>query len=300
VTLGSATFVLQNVIEALSLGGLYALIALGIALIFGIVRLVNFAHGEIIMVGAYMIYVLQGFGWPIFVLGAVAGSVIVAVAMDQVAFRPVRGADPSTLLITSFAVSVFIQSAVNLTATPEPRALGKLPEFLGNAVYIGSLRISVRTLLTTGTAVILLIALAIFLKRTRMGIYMRAAAEDFGMARLLGVRANVVIACAFALSGLLAGVVAVLLVFQTGTIVPTMGLLPVLIGFVATVLGGLGSPVGAALGGLLLGCLTIALQAALPEHLRLYRDAFVFALVIVVLLLRPQGLLAGRAARERV
>jgi branched-chain amino acid transport system permease protein len=225
---------------------------------------------------------------------------LVAVAMDQVAFRPVRGADPSTLLITSFAVSVFIQSAVNLTATPEPRALGKLPEFLGNAVYIGSLRISVRTLLTTGCALLLLILLAVFLKRTRIGMYMRAASEDFGMARLLGVRANVVIATAFALSGLLAGAVAVLLVFQTATVVPTMGLLPVLIGFVATVLGGLGNPVGAALGGLLLGCLTVALQATLPEHLRLYRDAFVFALVIVVLLLRPQGLLAGRGARERV
>jgi branched-chain amino acid transport system permease protein len=294
------TYVVQNIIDALSLGGLYALIALGIALIFGIVRLVNFAHGELIMVGAFVLFALQTAGWPIFVVGALAGAVAVALLMDQAAFRPIRHGSPTTLLITSFAVSVFVQNAVNLIASPRPRAIEHLPLFLSDSVDVAGIRIGARTILTAATAVVLLAILAIFLKKTRIGIQMRAAAEDFRMARLLGVRANVVIASAFALSGLLAGVVSVLLVFQTSTVVPTMGLLPVLIGFVATVIGGLGSLVGAALGGLLLGAITVGLQAGLPVEVRSFRDAFVFLLVIVVLLLRPQGLLAGRGEQERV
>ncbi len=143
-------------------------------------------------------------------------------------------------------------------------------------------------------------ALSAFLKFTATGIQMRAAAEDFWMARLLGVRANSVIAVAFAISGVLAAVVALILLAQTGVIVPTIGTTPVLIGFVATVVGGLGSLPAAGLGGFLVGFVTVLLQAELPENLRPFRDAFVFTLVIVVLVIRPQGLIVVRSVRERI
>ena len=147
---------------------------------------------------------------------------------------------------------------------------------------------------------VLLISFGLFLKKTRLGVQMRAAAEDFPMARLLGVRANTVIAAAFALSGLLAGVAAILLVAQTGTLTPTMGVTPVLVAFVATIIGGLGSLGGAVIGGFALGTLTVTLQAELPLALRAYRDAFVFGGVIAILVFRPNGLLGAKSRVQRV
>jgi branched-chain amino acid transport system permease protein len=155
-------------------------------------------------------------------------------------------------------------------------------------------------LLTSIVAIVLLIALALFLKRTRVGVEMRAVAEDFRMARLLGVRSNRVITVAFALSGVLAGTVALLLVTQTGVLDFRMGVFLAVYAFFATVLGGMGSLVGAAVGGYLVGGLSVVLQAYLPDDLRPYRDAFLFGIVIVLLLVRPQGLVVGRSARERV
>lgn len=252
------------------------------------------------MVGAYTILLLQYVGWAAIVVGAFAMSVTVALGMDRAAFRPIRGASPTTLLITSFAISYFLQSLVFVSAGARAQAVENLPVFVGEQVDLAGFRIGMVSILTATTAAVLLGGLAAFLTKTGLGIQMRAAAEDFEMARLLGVRANVVIGAAFAISGVLAGAVSLLWVFQTATVSPRMGLLPVLIGFVATIIGGLGSLVGAALGGLLLGCLTVALQASLPLELRGARDAFVFAGVIAVLVLRPYGLLGSRAQAERV
>jgi branched-chain amino acid transport system permease protein len=281
------TVVVQNAVDALSLGSLFALIALGISLIFGIMQLINFAHGELILAGGYTMYLLAGrVSWIVVVIATVLVSGVVALAMERIAFRPVRGADPATLLVTSFALSYLLQHLTILLISPQPKAVS-ISSSLLHQVSIGSVRIAKLDVITTATTFVLLAMLAIFLKR--------AAAEDFQMTRFLGVRANVVIAAAFGISGLLAGVAAVFWVGNTGNVSPTIGLAPLLAGVVATVVGGMGNLVGAVLGGYLLGILTVVLQATLPAGLGVYRDAFVFGAVLLILLVRPQGIIPGNA-----
>jgi branched-chain amino acid transport system permease protein len=289
----------QNVIDALTAGSFYALFALGIALIFGIMRLVNFAQGELIMAGAYTVYLTQDWPWPLLVLAACAVVVVLALLMERIAFRPVRGRSPATLLITSFAVSFFLQNLARMVFTTLPKSADITPLFR-QSLEIGDLTISWLSIVTITTTVLLMVALAVFLNRTRMGVQMRAAAEDFGMARLCGVSANRVIAIAFAISGVLAGIAGVLLVGQTGSLSVTMGLSPVLFGFTAAVIGGLGSLTGAVLGGYLLGAATVFLQTVLPFELGGYRDAFLFAAVFAFMAVRPGGLLHAVGLEERV
>jgi branched-chain amino acid transport system permease protein len=293
------TTVLQYAIDAISLSSLYAVLALGIALIFGVMRLINFAHGELIMIGAYAAFYLVDTPWPVLVLATVAVVVTAALLMERAAFRPVRSASPATLLVTSFALSYLVQNLAIIVFGARPKTVS-LSVGLTESFEVGELRIPKLNVLTVGVTVLLLASLVVFLKRTSIGVQMRAAAEDFGMARILGVRANAVIATAFALSGLLAAVAALLLVLQTGAITPSMGLGPVIIAFIATVIGGMGSLSGAVLGGFVLGSLSVALQAALPVELRPFRDAFVFGAVLAILLLRPQGLVVLRSARARI
>jgi branched-chain amino acid transport system permease protein len=293
------TAFLQNVVDAVSLGGLYALVALGIALIFGVMGFINFAHGELIMVGAYVLVYLSTGPVAVVIFTTVAAAMLMALAMERVAFRPLRGANPTTLLVTSFAVSFFLQNLARLTIGSQPKSVA-LPASVSNSVHVGGLTISKLAVAEIVITLVLLVALWQFLTRTTLGVQMRAAAEDFSMAQQLGVRASRVIAVAFALSGLLAGTVSLLFVAQVGVVSPTVGVSPALVGFVATVLGGMRSLVGATLGGFLLGVLTVAAQQLLPGDLSSYRDAFVFGSVIVMLLIRPQGLLGGRTAQVRV
>jgi branched-chain amino acid transport system permease protein len=292
-------YFLQNVVNALSLGSLYALFALGVALIFGIMRLINFAHGELIMVAGYGIVFSTFLPWPAMTAIVITTVVVFALAMERVAFRPVRGASPSTLLVTSFALSFFLQYLALMIFGGLPKVVNIFPSL--NGYYtVGGIDIRKLDLVTVGVTLGVLVALGVFLTRTRLGVQMRAAAEDFGMARLLGVRANTVIATAFAMSGFLAGVAALLFVATTGTVNPVMGSSVVLVAFIATVMGGLGSLVGATLGGFGLGGVTVALQAYLPLELRSYRDAFAYGAVIIVLLVRPQGLIVARSVETRV
>jgi branched-chain amino acid transport system permease protein len=281
---------IQDLVDAGSLGSLYALVALGIALIFGVMRLINFAHGELITLTAYSCLLFAGHGWVALFVGPLTVAVVAALAMERLAFRPVRAANPATLLITSFTLSYLIQNALTSIFSSTTRSVG-LPQTVIETFTIGSVQIPKLSLFTIALATVLLAGVAAFLKKAPIGIYMRAAAEDFQMARLLGVRANTVIAAAFAVSGLLAGVVGLIFVAQTGAVTPTLGVSLALIGFVATVVGGMGSMSAAAAGGFVLGIITVALQDALPLNLRPYRDAFLFAAVIVILLARPQGLL---------
>lgn len=290
---------LQHIFDAASTGGLYALIALGIALVFGVMNLVNFAYGELLMVAGYLIFVTESLPWPVVAAVTVLGVVVVALLMERVAFRPVRTADPTTMLVTSFAVSILLQNVVVWIAGRRPKGVS-FGNALAHPVDIVGARVPEVEVVTIALVVILLGGLMVVLKRTQLGIQMRAAAEDFRMTRLMGVKADTVIVAAFAASGALAAVAALLFVVTTGTISPTMGLQPVLIGFVATVIGGMGSLVGAATGGFLLGAVTVALQAGLPLAARGYRDAILYSLVILVLLLRPRGLFATRAMEERV
>lgn len=290
---------IQHIVDSVSVGSLDAMLALGVAVVFGVMHLVNFAYGELVMIGGYTILVTAFLPWPFIVMIVLLVVALGALLMERVAFRPVRRASPTTLLVTSFAVSIFLQSLAAIGWGRRAKGVD-FAGSLAKPVVIGGNRIALVDVISIGVAVVVAISFAYFLRRTWAGIAMRGAAEDFIMARLLGVSANMVIAAAFVLSGLLAGISALLLVASTGTVSPTMGLQSVLIGFVATVIGGIGSLVGAALGGFLLGVVTSALQIALPDSARGYRDAFVFGVVILILLARPGGIIATGALEERV
>jgi branched-chain amino acid transport system permease protein len=289
----------QIAVDAVSVGSLYALTALGIGLIFGVMRLINFAHGELITLAAYTLLALYGMPVPVMIFGAVVVAVLIALLTERAAFRPLRNADPTTLLISSFAVSFFLQKLLILVVGSRLKGLDFLPS-LGRQTELFGIRLQLLQIVTIVVGIVLLVALTWFLKATRLGLHMRAAAEDFRMARVLGVRANNVIAVAFALSGLLAAAVSCLIVVQTGVVQPRMGVQLVIIAFVGTVIGGLGSLPGAALGGFLVGAGSILLQALLPPDLRAFREAFVFIAVIAILLFRPQGLIPARGLRERI
>jgi branched-chain amino acid transport system permease protein len=289
----------QILVDAISVGGLYALTALGIGLIFGVMRLINFAHGELIMIAGYALLALFGQPLPVMLAGGLVAAILLALATERTAFRPLRDADPATLLIASFAVSFFLQKILILLVGSRPKGIDFLPA-LGRQIELAGVRLQSLQIVTIVVSAILLGGLTWFLKATRFGLQMRAAAEDFRMARVLGVRADRVIATAFAISGVLAAAVSFLVVAQTGIVQPRMGLQLVIIAFVGTVIGGLGSLAGAALGGFLVGVATILLQALLPPDFRVFREAFVFVAVTLVLLLRPQGLFPARGLRERI
>jgi branched-chain amino acid transport system permease protein len=287
----------QFIVNALSLGSLYALMALGMAIVFGILRLVNLAYGELIMVTGYTLFVLNDSPLPWFFLAlvAVAMAAFASLLTERVAFRPVRANSLNAMLITSFAVSTLFQNGALLLVSPRTRAVN-IPGFLSQNLSLGGLTISVTNLLTIGVSLALLVVLTIVLRRTTLGIALRAAADDFPMTRLLGIRADRVIATAFAISGVLAGVVGLYWLARIGSVIPTIGAGPLLIALIATVIGGMQGLSGAIAGGYLLGALTVGMQLVLPQGLLDYRDAFTFGIVILVLLVRPQGLIAGRAA----
>ena len=301
--------VVQNVIDALSLGSLFALTSLGIGLIFGIMRLINFAHGDLIMIGAYALIVPSAAVAPQLFIGAwhpaavVAAIVVVvilfAVACERLAFRPLRRADPSVLLIASFALSFFLQNLELLIYEGRPKGVDLWP-VLVEPFLLGDIRLPRLQLVMIGATAALLALLVLFLKRTAIGRQMRAASEDFMMARFLGVRANRVIAAAFAISGLLAAVVSLLFVVQNGVLKFDMGVPLVLAAFVGTVVGGMGSLVGAVIGGFVVGVASVFFQIVLPLDMRLNRDAWVYGLILVILLLRPGGLVKVKAVEERI
>jgi branched-chain amino acid transport system permease protein len=293
------TQVAQNAADALALGSLYALIALGVAVTYTVMGMLNFAQGEFIMVPAYALFVLAGVPFGAAVGAAVLTGVALAVLAERIAFRPVRGADLSAQLVTSLAVATILQNLVMATADGRPQSVAT-PAVISRATHLGSVSVPNLELLTLGLTALIVAGLGWLLYRTPTGLAMRAAAEDFEMARLLGVRADRVIAVSFAISGMLAAIVAVLVVAQTGQVSPTMGLTPVLVGFVAVVIGGFGRIFGAALGGLLLGCLSGLLDAYLPTELLPFRDAIVFSLPIAILLIRPYGLLGSATPAARV
>jgi branched-chain amino acid transport system permease protein len=285
----------QQILNALSLGGIYALLALGLAIVFSILHLINFAHGELITLPAYSMYgmYLLGVPWVAFAAISILVGVVAALAMERIAFRPVRDASPATLLLTSLGLSIIIQALLQMLISPRERAVPQ-PDWLLDSFEVAGLRVQVVQLLAIVVTIVSLVALTMLIQRTRMGIAMRAAAEDFDATRLMGISANRVVAVAFAISGLLASLAAILLLARRGTVHPSMGLLPVLKAFVATVLGGFGSLAGAAVGGFLLGFLEVALRAWLPEDVAGFTEGLLFAIVGFLLFLRPNGLF-GRA-----
>ena len=301
--------ILQILFDALSLGSLYALGALGIALIFGVMRLVNFAHGDVI---SFSIFALL---WPSvdvvarvgagnlpwfllipFVLAVGAGLSVLA---ELTVFRRFRNASPATMMSASFALGFVIRYFLLMLYSSRPKSISLLPA-LSQPVEILGARIPLLQVITILATVAILFGLTSFLRRTRFGLEMRAAAENFTMARMLGVRANRVIMGAFALSGALAAAIGLILGSQTGTADIQMGANVMLMAFIATVIGGLGSLPGAVIAGFLLGAASVVMQVTLPIDARPFRDAFVYGAVIAILIVRPQGLLSGRGTKERV
>jgi branched-chain amino acid transport system permease protein len=293
------TTIAQTIVDAIDLGCLYALFALGIALIFGVMGLINFAYGELAMIGGYVAVYLASIGDVALSIVVVLAVVAAALVMERVAFRPLRGAAPATLLVASFGISIVLQNGAEIAFGALPKGTSVLGG-LAQVYTVGAVAIPKLSVVTVALTICLVGALVAFLKFTDLGVQMRAAAENFSMARLMGVRANRVIAAAFAISGVLAAVSALLVVAQTGTVTTTLGSNVVVIAFVATILGGAGSLPGAVVGGVLVGALTVVLQTTLPLGLRPFRDAFVFALVLATLVLRPQGLVVVRSRQQRV
>ncbi len=287
--------VVQQTVNALALGGTYALLALGLAVVFSIMGLINFAHGELMTIAGYTLMYcgIAGVSFVVSVPLAILAAMVAAVLMERIAFRPVRGASGATMLITSFAVSMILQVLFQNLISARSQAVA-LPQFLSESVRLGGIVIGVNKVAAIAATVAMLIFLDRFMSRQKTGIAMRAAAEDFAVARLMGIRANTVIAGAFAISGLLAGVAAVLWVSQRASVDPLMGFTPVLKAFIAAILGGLGSLRGAVAGGFVLGFIEVYLAAFLPQALQEFRDPIGLGIVVLILLFRPNGMIPSR------
>ena len=287
-------YAIQQILNALSFGAEYALIALGLAIVFSIMGLVNFAHGEVIAFGGYsMVFgasLLTGNPWLMMVWVLIA-CVLAAVALERIAFRTIRGADLTTGLLTAFGVSIVLQNLFLLLGSPRPMAATQFI-FLDQTVILGSIRVSSLQIYETVATILAIGILMVFLRKTTLGLAMRAAALDFEMVRLSGIRANRVIAGAFAISGLLAGLACIFIMARRGSVGPHMGFDPVLTAFVACVIGGFGSLPGAVLGGFLLGITEVAVLVLLPQSYGGLAQAVVFAIVAMVLIWRPDGILS--------
>ncbi len=296
----------QDVVDAVGQGAVYALMAVGIGLVFGVLRLVNFAYGQLIMAGAYALAFASDRGWSVTVGILFCFGVVLALtlAMDRLVFRPLRTQSPAVMLVATFAVAFLLQNAALLIDVRD----GTIGEpaasiaSLNQAITVWGVDVRKIVLVAIAVAAFSLAALALLLAKTTIGLQMRAAAADFPTARLLGVRANRVIGFAVLLSGLLAATVAVILTVETPFVDPTFGLKPTIVVLVGVVVGGIDRLWTATLGGFVIGFASDIIYAALPTDQTVFLDSVLFALVIVVLLVRPAGLFArGRSSLvERV
>ena len=283
---------LTILINGLSIGGTYAMIALGYTMVYGIAKMLNFAHGDVIMVGAYTVVLMFATSPAKGVAFALVLCVLVGIIVEKAAYRPLRGASPLAVLITAIGVSKLLQSSAQIFIGSEPKGLTLN---LGE-IKIGSLKISVLTLITILLSIAVMVGLTLFVKYTKTGRAMVAVSEDRGAAQLMGINVNFVITITFIIGSALAAVAGVLLVFKSPSVDSTFGAMPGIKAFAAAVIGGIGSIPGAMVGGVVLGFIE-AIFAATP--LREYVDAIEFAILIIVLLVKPTGIL-GKKRREKV
>jgi branched-chain amino acid transport system permease protein len=291
----------QNLADGLLLGSVYALMAVGIGLVFGVLRLVNFAYGQLVMAGAFALALASQWGWPAWAGIVLCFAVVLALsaAMEWVVFRPLRGHSPAVMLVATFAVAFLLQSIALLWFG----SLGKIATsltFLGRFWTIGGVDIRKIAIVAVIVAAVCLLLLSVLLERTEIGLHMRAASMDFSTARMLGVRANRVISFAVLISGALAAVVAVMLTVQTPLVTPDFALRDTIVVLAGVVLGGMNRPIPATLGGFAIGFASGLLGGALPTNQSQYLPTFLFAAVILVLLVRPAGLFTRARFVERV
>lgn len=296
----TASYVLTQVMNGLILGSMYALVAIGFSMIYGIVRLINFAHGDIMTIGAFVTLACVASGYisfPVAVVVVLIAGGALGMLVERIAFRPMRGAPQVTGFIASLAVAVFLENLGLMTVSAQPRNF-LVPDYLQTILHIGSQSIRVIDLGIVILSIVLMAVLALFVRFTRAGIAMRATAENLDVARLMGIRIDRIILMAFAIGSALAAISGMMYGSKYGQINPLMGLAPGLKAFVAAVIGGVGSITGAMLGGYVLGLAEVLFVGLLPPEYSGYRNAFVFATLIIILLFMPNGLL-GRSTEER-
>lgn len=284
-------------INGLSAGGTYAIIALGYTMVYGIAKMLNFAHGDIIMVGGYAMYLtLLAAGHPILALiAAIVCCVVLGVLVERFAYKPLRGASPLAVLITAIGVSFLLQSVAQIAFGTSPKMLSALK--IDGFISVGTLKIDYSTLVTLAVTVLVMVGLTVFVKYSKTGRAMVAVSEDRDAALLMGINTNAIIAVTFAIGSALAAVACYLMLTKGSSVTATFGAMPGIKAFTAAVIGGIGSIPGAMLGGILLGVVesvSLSIPALAP-----YTDAVEFAILIVILLVKPAGLL-GKMRREKV
>ncbi|MBE6553183.1 MAG: branched-chain amino acid ABC transporter permease [Ruminococcaceae bacterium] len=287
---------MNTLINGLCLGGIYALIALGYTMVYGIAKMLNFAHGDIIMVGAYAIFsTLTLMGHPIpAVIVAIVVCTLLGLLTERVAYRPLRGASPLAVLITAIGVSYLLQSIAQLIYGTKSQSVS-----IGNigTVTVFNLTISISSIITLLLCVVIMIGLTLFVKKTKVGCAMLAVSEDRDAAKLMGINVNMIITLTFAIGSALAAFASTFYLMQIPSVTPTLGSMPGIKAFTAAVIGGIGSIPGAMIGGILLGVIekiSLSIPALAP-----YTVAIEFGLLIVILLVKPTGLL-GKKRREKV
>ena len=287
--------IFSTLINGLSLGGIYAMITLGYTMVYGIAKMLNFAHGDIIMVGAYLIYVFMAVSNPLLaILFAVIGCVILGITIEKVAYKPLRGASPLAVLITAIGMSYLLQSLAQIIFGSANKMV-TVYEF--GTIKIFGATIQISSLVTLGVATLVMVLLTLFVKRTRMGRAMIAVSEDRAAAQLMGINVNGIITVTFAIGSALAALAGLFYLLKAPAVSNTMGAMPGIKAFTAAVIGGIGSIPGAMLGGILLGIvesISYKIPAIAP-----YTDAIEFSVLIMILLVRPTGFL-GKKRREKV
>ena len=289
---------LSNLISGISLGSVYAIIALGYTMVYGIAKMLNFAHGDVIMVGAYICFfatMRYGMHPIIGVLLSMIVCTLLGIVIDRLAYKPLRQAPALAVLITAIGMSYFLQNSAQLLWTSSPKVFQSV---IGNGsikLFDGALSISYVTLVTIVVCIVIMIGLVLFVNKTKIGKSMRAVSEDKGAAQLMGINVNTTISLTFAIGSALAAIAGVLLCSAYPTLTPTTGAMPGIKAFTAAVFGGIGSIPGALIGGILLGIIEIFAKAYITTQLS---DAIVFAVLIVVLIVKPTGLLVKKISEK--